>query len=137
MPASFSLLLVAGAMLAGCATTPATPLGARLVAERSGSLRLLSLRAERRADDVVVRGRVSRRTMMTGAVRGHLHIEALKGTTVLAWQDAQWSRLARRRLPTSSFQAELPLAASRADEIRVSHMLTKHDAPSVQEIQND
>ena len=118
-----------GILLSGCATTPSSPVAAKVVTQPSRLLNLIRVRAEQRGDSVVVSGRVARRTMMTGSVRGHLHVEAVAGETVLSWADTQWSRLARRRLPTSDFHAELPLLAGQATEIRVSHMLTKHDAP--------
>ena len=126
---SFLLTCAFGTTLSGCATVPSRPLEARIIAESSRSLDLIHVRAEQRGDHVAVSGLVARRTMTRGSVRGHLHIEALIGTTVIAWADTQWSQLAKHRVLTSSFRADLPFAASQASEFRVSHMLAKHDAP--------
>lgn len=114
------------APLAACATTPAEPSTARLMVTPSKSLVVTSLRAERRDGFVVVRGRVARRTMMRGAVWGHLHVEAVSNGTVAAWADTRWSQLSKRRLPTSYFQVRLPATAAPIDEIHVSHVQQGH-----------
>lgn len=127
MSRSLVLLAVAGcALLSACATTSAEPSNARLFVTPSKSLRVTSLRAERRDGVLVVRGRVARRSMMTGAVWGHLHVEAVSNGTVAAWADTRWSRLSKRRLPTSYFQVRLPATAAPIDEIHVSHVQQGH-----------
>lgn len=126
MRKSVSVAVVGCALLAGCATMPLNPIAVRIVSAPSKTLVFTSVRAGVRGDVTVVRGRVARRTMMGGAVWGHVHVEALSGNTVLAWADTRWTQLARRRLPTSFFQAQLPTPAVPIDEIRVSHRPTGH-----------
>lgn len=114
------------APLAACVTTPSEPSRARLFTTPSKSLVISGLRAERRDGSEVVRGRVARRTMMRGAIWGHLHVEAVSNGTVAAWADTRWSQLSKRRLPTSYFQVRLPATAAPIDEIHVSHVQQGH-----------
>lgn len=113
-------------LLSGCATVPASPSSAKIVVAPSRSLVFSGVRAEARADGLVVRGRVGRRGLMRGPVWGHIHVEAVSGSRTVAWVDTSWSQLARRRLPASFFQARLPDTPNNIDEIRVFHMPNGH-----------
>jgi len=92
-------------------------------------LKVSAVRVERRGGDVIVSGRVARRTMMRGAVWGHLHVEAVSRGAVVAWADTRWTQLSKRRLPTSSFSVRLPATDAPIDEIHVSHVQQGHGGP--------
>lgn len=116
-------------MVAACTTAPWDPSQAMIVVAPSKSLAISQVRADMVDGQTVVRGRVARRALLGGAVRGHLHVEARSGPRVVAWADTRWTQLARRRLPTSSFQVRLPVTAVPFDTIRVAHVLTGHRKP--------
>lgn len=127
MPHPLFLVPVAALSLVGCATSFATPLSARLVVVPSRALVLANVRAERVQGTVMVRGKVGRRRLARGPVWGHLHVEALSASRVVAWANTRWSQLApRHRLPTSHFSVELPPSTAPIDEIRVSHASEGH-----------
>lgn len=111
----------------GCATVSTSPLPVRVVAVPSRSLQFSGVRAELRDGRTIVRGRVARASMIPGLVWGHLHVEALAGSTVVGWADTRWTQLARRRLPRSSFWVRLPRGLPPIDTIRVSHVLKGHE----------
>lgn len=134
--AIITLPVGAGVVLSGCATTP-TPLPARILVAPSQQLRISAVRAEARGTSVRVSGRVARRSMVTGPVWGHLHIEAWSAQGLLAWKDARWSQLSRRRLPTSYFGTTLPVAAAQVQEIRISHVTASHRRRPQQESDHD
>ncbi len=116
-------------LIAGCASVPARPLPLKIETVSSRSLSISDVIAQLRDQRVVVRGRVARAGMMPGAVWGHLHVEAIAGTRLVAAVDAQWSQLARRRLPRSSFWVRLPAGLPPIDTIRVSHAGKRHRDP--------
>lgn len=112
--------------LAGCATVPAPSVAARVVVVPSKQLEISAVRVQDNVSSVLVRGRVARRTIMPGAIWGHLHIEAWRGGERVTWADARWSTLSRHRLPTSGFGAMLAVPPAQIDEIRISHVATAH-----------
>ena len=112
---------------AGCAAVPTSPLPVNVVTVPSRSLEFSGVRAELRDGRTIVWGRVARASMIPGSVWGHLHVEALAGSTVAGWADTRWTQLARRRLPRSSFWVRLPRGLPPIDTIRVSHVLKEHE----------
>lgn len=127
MRASLLPAMILVPLAAGCATVPTKPLPLRVVSVSSRSLEFLDVRAELRDGRTIVRGRVARASMMPGAVWGHLHVEALAGSTVVGWADTRWTQLARGRLPRSSFWVRLPRGLPPIDTIRVSHVFKGHE----------
>ena len=128
---SLSVVASTGAaVLAGCAPTPTRPLAARIVVLPSRQLVISTVRAEDRATFVLVRGHVGRRGMMSGAVWGHLHLEAWGAGVMLACADTRWTQLRRRRLTYSFFSAAIQAAPSQIDQIRVSHASSNDPCPA-------
>lgn len=135
-PTAMAISLGAGVALSGCATAPAL-VPSRILVEPSRQLSISSVRAEDLGTSVRVFGRVARRSMMSGPVWGHLHVEAWGAQGLLAWKDTRWSQLSRRRLPTSYFGTTLPVPASQVQEIRISHVTAAHRRRAQQEPVHD
>lgn len=123
---SLPLILVSGLALTACATSSATPLSSRLLVP-SRDLVVANVRAEQDSGVVTVRGNVGRRGLARGPVWGHLHVEALSASRVVAWADTRRRQLApRHRLPTSRFLVEFPSSTAPIDEIRISQPFKGH-----------
>jgi len=124
---SFPLIVVtSSAFVAGCATPSSRPLSARIVAPDSRSLTVSKVHAELRDDGIIVTGHVTRKSMLRQRILGHLHIEAIAGTRIVAWTDARWTSQMRRKCRITTFLARLQAVAGPVDEIRVTHVDTKH-----------
>ena len=117
---------VVGAMLSACSNTTSIPSRAKIVVSPSDSLEITRVRADIVDGGTVVRGHVARRALRDDPVPGYLHIEAVSGSSVIAWTNTRWDKFARRRFPGSLFQARLPDTVRPIDEIRVSHVLAGH-----------
>lgn len=126
MRAALAAPAVVVTMLAACTDTPRTPSRARIVILPSKSLVISQVRADIVDRATIVQGHVARRALQGGPIPGHVHVEAVSGPLIVAWADARWNRLARRRFPASVFQARLPDTAFPLDQIRVSHVSVEH-----------
>ncbi|TFI59782.1 hypothetical protein E2493_02790 [Sphingomonas parva] len=114
--------VAAVALLAGCATTPPAPAGARIVVSPSRQLKITNVQAERRPSSILVTGRVGRRPATRTSVWGHLHVEAWGERGLLKCADTRWTLLRKSRLPTSWFRTKLEVAPEDVNEIRISHV---------------
>ncbi len=130
MRRSSVVALTGAAVIAGCAPALSRPAAARIVVLPSRQLVVSTVRAEDRATFVLVRGHIGRRSMMSGEVWGHLHLEAWGARRMLACADTRWSQLRRRRLTYSFFNAAIQAPPSQIDEIRISHASSNDPCPS-------
>lgn len=137
MRAASSAALAGAVTVAGCAMAASRLVPAEVVAPLSKQLRISAVRVEDRTDRIVIQGRVERRSMISGAVWGHLHIEAWGAQGLLAWKDTRWTQLSKRRLPSSSFSTTLPVASAQVKQIRISHMTASHRRRAQQEPVHD
>lgn len=137
MPRASIAALIAAVTLVGCATMGGRPSDTRIVVLPSKQLRVSSVTAEDRAASIAIRGRVARRSMTRAPVWGHLHVEAWGPQGLVAWKDARWSPLSKRRLPASSFGTTLQVAPAEVVEIRISHVTARHRQRAQQEALHD
>ena len=114
--------------LAGCAAHAYSNPEIPIAFAESRRLQFWGVHAHNSAGKVEVYGRVMRRSLMSGSVAGHLHIEAFGGGKVLALADTRWSQLGKRRLPGGTFSAKLRVSPAEVDEVRVSHVPGRHSA---------
>lgn len=112
------------ALLAGCTTVPPRLVPARLLVIPSERLLIGSVTADDRGSSIRASGRVFRRSMIPGPVRGHRYIEALGPEGSVARIDTRWNQLSKCRLPTSGFSDDLQVTPARIAEIRISHAPT-------------
>ena len=124
-----SLALPALLALGGCLTAPREPVAARVDIVPSPQLVIRSVQVESEGSSTRVSGRVSRRSTMPGAVWGSIHIEAWGSNGLLAARDTFWSRLSKRRLPSSRFFAKLSAPPLEVEQIRISHVTGSHRHP--------
>ena len=117
---------IVGAMVSACSNTTSIPSRAKIVVLPSNLLEISRVRADIVDGGTVVRGHVAQRALRADSVPGYLQIEAISGSSVIAWTNTRWDKFARRRFPGSLFQARLPDTARSIDEIRVSHVLGGH-----------
>lgn len=108
----------------GCATIAPTPAHVNFSVADSRILAITSVSAQDRGSSTRIVGRVARRSVNSGIIGGHLHIEAWGGGKQLARKDTHWHLLPKRRAGSTSFIAELPVHLQNIEEIRVSHAPT-------------
>lgn len=129
MPRVASLAFLALIALGGCVTAPREPVAARVDVVPSRQLVIRNVRVESGGSSTRVSGRVSRRSLLPGPLWGSIHIEVWGSRGLLAARDTLWSRLSRRRLPSSHFFAELSAPPGEVEEIRISHVPRSHRHP--------
>lgn len=129
MPKVVSLAFAALLALEGCATALRELVAARVQVVPSRQLVIRDVQVASGGSSTRVSGRVSRRSLLRGPVWGRIHIEAWGSSGLLAARDTSWSRLSKRRLPSSHFFAELSAPPGEVEEIRISHVVGSHRHP--------
>jgi hypothetical protein len=118
-------ILLSALILSGCATVASQPSHVEFALVDSRFLTISRVNAQDRGASTLIAGRVARRSMHSGIIGGHLHIEAWGGGELLATKDTLWHLLPRRRAASTSFVAKIPVPLEQIEEIRVSHVLRR------------
>jgi len=126
MTRTIALLLTGSAFLSGCVTTPERPSEIPVAATSDKHARFEQMRVSREASDLLLTGwiRASAGIRNNFYKPGTIHIEVVGKDGVATFVDFPWrpNRVGRvRRLMPKRISVKLPLQASGASLVRVSH----------------
>lgn len=119
--------------MTGCAEAQLRPSDAAIVVEPSPVLKIDDVVLTEGRSTLLVRGKVTRRTMARGKVWGHLHLEAWDARgRLLTSKDVSLWRVRKDRTP-APFNVTLPVLSKQVQEVRLSHVINSDRSRAAQE----